>query len=63
MGVIRNAFIQAKTAEIVYTCVGSEFGKHNGIIALIVKALYGFTTSNEQFCIMLAYVICVEFPP
>ena len=53
-GDIGNAFIQDNTAKKVYTCVGPKFGEHPGQIALIVKALYGLTTSAEKFCTMLA---------
>jgi len=53
-GDVGNAFIQANTAERVYTRVGPEFGEHDGKIALIVKALYGLTTSAERFRTLLA---------
>jgi hypothetical protein len=53
-GDIGNAFIQAKTNERVYTRVGNEFGEHAGKIALIVRALYGLTTSAERFHTLLA---------
>ena len=57
-GDISNAFIQAHTKEKIYTRVGTEFGDRAGCIALIVRALYGLTTSAERFrdCICL-------FPP
>ena len=48
-GDIGNAFIQADTKEKIYTRVGKEFGEYNGMIAIIVKALYGLTTSAERF--------------
>ena len=53
-GDIGNAFIQANTKEKVYTHVGKEFGEHAGKIALIIKALYGLTTSAEHFHSLLA---------
>ncbi|GFH49047.1 hypothetical protein CTEN210_05523 [Chaetoceros tenuissimus] len=48
-GDIGNAFVQSKTKEKVYTKLGPEFGEHSGMIALIVKALYGLTTSAAAF--------------
>ena len=53
-GDIGNTFIQANTKEKVYMRVGKEFGKHAGKIALIIKALYGLTTSVEHFHLLLA---------
>ncbi|GFH61248.1 hypothetical protein CTEN210_17724 [Chaetoceros tenuissimus] len=44
-GDVGNAFVQSKTKEKVYTRLGPEFGEHSGMIAIIVKALYGLTTS------------------
>ena len=46
-GDIGNAFIQAKTNEKIYTRCGSAFGSREGCIAIIVRALYGLTTSAE----------------
>ena len=48
-GDIGNAFIQSKTKERVFTKLGPEFSEHAGKIALIVKALYGLTTSAANF--------------
>ena len=53
-GDICNAFIQANTKEKVYTWVGKEFVEHAGKIPLIIKALYGLTTSAEHFPSLLA---------
>ena len=53
-GDIGNAFIQAETNEKIYTRVGNEFGDRAGSIAIIVKALYGLTTSAERFHTLLA---------
>ena len=53
-GDIGNAFIQANTNEKIFTRVGSEFGDRAGSIALIVRALYGLTTSAERFHTLLA---------
>ena len=53
-GDIGNAFIQADTKEKIYTRVGKEFGEHNGMIAIIIKALYGLTTSAERFHTLFA---------
>ena len=48
-GDIGNAFIQANTNEKIFTKCGTEFGDHAGSIAIIVRALYGLTTSAERF--------------
>ena len=53
-GDIGNAFIQAHTKEKIFTRCGSEFGSMEGSIAIIVRALYGLTTSAERFRTMLA---------
>ena len=52
-GVIGNYFIQAETNEKIYTRVRNEFGNHVGSIAIIVKSLYGLTTSAEHFHTLL----------
>ena len=63
-GDIGNAFIQATTNEKVYTRVGNEFGEHAGKIALIVKALYGLTTSAERFHTLFAdFIRSIGFTP
>lgn len=54
VGDIGNAFIQAKTKEKIYTRCGSEFGDRAGCIAIIMRALYGLTTSAERFRTLLA---------
>jgi len=46
-GDIGNAFIQANTNENIFTRLGSEFGDRANSIAIIVRALYGLTTSAE----------------
>ena len=53
-GDIGNAFIQATTKEKVYTRCGPAFGDKEGCIALIVRALYGLTTSAQRFRTLLA---------
>ena len=45
VGDIGNAFIQAKTKEKIYTQCGNKFCDRTGCIALIMRALYGLTTS------------------
>jgi len=63
-GDIGNAFIQATTNEKIFTRVGSEFGDRAGSIALIVRALYGLTTSAERFHTLLAdFLRSVGFRP
>ena len=48
-GDIGNAFIQSDTKEKIFTKFGKEFGDLNGCMAVIVRALYGLTTSAERF--------------
>ena len=63
-GDIGNAFIQANTNEKIFTRVGSEFGDRAGSIALIVRALYGLTTSAERFHTLLAdFLRSMKFTP
>ena len=63
-GDIGNAFIQAHTKEKIYTRCGSEFGPHAGSIAVIVRALYGLTTSAERFRTLFAdYLRDMGFVP
>lgn len=63
-GDIGNAFIQAHTKEKIYTRCGSEFGEHAGAIAIIVRALYGLTTSAERFRTLFAdYLRDMGFKP
>jgi hypothetical protein len=44
-GDVQNAYINAKTAEKVYTIAGPEFGSDQGRPAVIVRALYGLKSS------------------
>jgi hypothetical protein len=53
-GDIGNAFIQAKTNEKIFTRCGPAFGDKEGCVALIVRALYGLTTSAERFRTLFA---------
>jgi len=53
-GDIGNAFIQALTKEKVFTRCGPEFGDCHQCIAIIVKALYGLTTSAERYRTLFA---------
>ena len=63
-GDIGNAFIQADTKERIYTRVGKEFGEHEGMIAIIIKALYGLTTSAERFHTLFAdFIRSIGFIP
>ena len=56
-GDIGNAFVTAHTEEKIYTRVGPEFGARAGSVAVIVKALYGLTTSAERFHKLFADII------
>lgn len=46
---IGSAYIQAQTKERVYTIAGPEFGKFEGYILIVVKALYGLQTSGNAW--------------
>ena len=48
-GDIGNAFIQLDTKEKIFTKFVNEFGDLKGCLAVIVRALYGLTTSAERF--------------
>ena len=50
---IGSAYIQAQTKEKVYTIAGPEFGKFEGCILIVVKALYGLQTSGNAFATRL----------
>mmetsp|Transcript_18158 Transcript_18158/g.25645 ORF Transcript_18158/g.25645 Transcript_18158/m.25645 type:complete len:514 (+) Transcript_18158:510-2051(+) len=63
-GDIGNTFIQAKTKEKIYTCCGSVFGSREGCIAIIVRALYGHTTSAKQWRTLFAdFLRSLQFAP
>ena len=63
-GDIGNAFIQADTKERIYTRVGKEFGEYEGMVAIIIKALYGLTTSAERFHTLFAdFIRSIGFTP
>ena len=53
-GDIGNAFIQAHTKEKVWTSCGPEFGDMQGSKAVIIRALYGLTTSAERYRTLFA---------
>ena len=53
-GDIGNAFIQAHTKEKVWTSCGPEFGDRMGSKAVIIRALYGLTTSAERYRTLFA---------
>ena len=47
---IGNAYLHARTREKVYIVAGPEFGPElQGRVILIVKALYGLTTSASRW--------------
>jgi Reverse transcriptase (RNA-dependent DNA polymerase) len=50
---IQSAYLNAPCAEKVYTICGPEFGKHEGRIGVIEKALYGLKTSGYAWRIHL----------
>ena len=48
-GDVGNAFVTAYTKEKVYCKAGPEFGKNEGKIIIIKKALYGLASSSACF--------------
>ena len=50
---IGNNFIQEKIKEKIYTRVGAEFGNRASSIALITRALYGFTIIKKRYRTLL----------
>ena len=46
---IGSAYLEAFTSELVYIIAGPEFGKLEGCIFIIVKALYGLRTSGSRW--------------
>jgi hypothetical protein len=48
-GDVGNAFVNATTKERVYSRAGPEFGEKEGLIVLLVKALYGLRTSAQRW--------------
>ena len=51
---ITLAYLQAQTREKVYTIAGPEFGKLEGLVMLIDKALYGLQGSGNAWHAKLA---------
>ena len=47
-GDIGNAYLNAKTDELIYARCGPEFGDWQGCIAIIDKALYGLHSSANK---------------
>ena len=49
VGDIGNAYLHSYTQEKIYTVAGPEFGRHQGRILKIIKALYGLRTSAARW--------------
>jgi len=49
VGDVGNAYLEAKTRELIYIIAGPEFGPLEGKILLIDKALYGLKTSGARY--------------
>jgi Reverse transcriptase (RNA-dependent DNA polymerase) len=51
---VDNAYLEAKTKEMVYIVAGTEFGELEGHTLIIFKALYGLQSSGlcwyQRFC-------------
>lgn len=54
---VQNAYINAKTAEKVYTTAGPEFGSNQGRPVVIVRALYGLKSSGARWRDHLASIL------
>ncbi|MGH3054901.1 MAG: reverse transcriptase domain-containing protein, partial [Gaiellaceae bacterium] len=48
-GDIGNAFVHADCQELVYSRAGPEFGRREGCVVIVKKALYGLVTSPRQW--------------
>ena len=48
-GDVGNAYLEAKTRELIYVIAGPEFGELEGTILIINKALYGLKTSGARY--------------
>ena len=51
---IGNAYLEAKTREMVCIRAGLEFGELEGHLLIIYKALYGLRSSGREFGDLLA---------
>ena len=57
---IGNAYLEARTKELVYIVAGPEFGDREGHILVIEKALYGLRTSGLRWHERLADCLRAE---
>ena len=48
-GDLSNAYLHARTDQLVHTTLGKEWGADSGKTVLIVKAMYGLRTSGRRF--------------
>jgi hypothetical protein len=48
-GDVRNAYLNAPVAELIWTSCGVEFGSNNGKRALVVRVLYGLKSAGAAF--------------
>jgi len=55
---IQNAYLTAPCAEKIWTILGAEFGMDAGQKALVVRALYGLSSSGKSFMDHLG--ICIR---
>ena len=54
---VGNAYLNAETKEKVYTTAGKEFGKFEGRLVIIVRALYGLKSSGAAWRAHLAQTL------
>jgi len=57
---IGNAYLNAPCGEKIWTIAGPEFGELQGNVMIIVRALYGLSTSGKQWRDMLADTLRAE---
>lgn len=51
---VGNAYLMARTGELLYIVAGPEFGEFEGHILIVYKALYGLRTSGARWAEKLA---------
>lgn len=56
---IENTYLTASTREKLYTKLGPEFGKDEGSIAIIVRALYGTKSAGALLGTTWLNVCCI----
>jgi hypothetical protein len=55
---IGNAYLEAKTSELLFIVAGPEFGDLEGHMLVIYKVLYGLCSSGDKICMMMTRLTC-----